>query len=353
MTDCHPRESKYCTGHESVERDVLAAWNAGRMPHAWLLTGTKGIGKATFAYRLASFVLATPPVNPIPDLFGHPNLPTSLSLSEHHPIHQRLTAGSVSDLLVLEGQEDGKDIGVDDVRRLSHFLRLTPSESAWKVVIIDSIDDLNRQASNALLKILEEPPSYALIVLISHAPFGLLPTIRSRCRVVKMQVPPSDQFESFLRESAEGISTASLRQLALLSAGAPGLASLLYDEEGLSLYADLLSVMGSLPSHARDDWAKITSACVGESKGSTRLEVLRMLCQILCHRLATYEVLKEFFSEQEQQVLYKMRQAFRVPYWLSLFERYDGWLTDCSRIHLDKSHILLSMISDLEQRYHV
>lgn len=347
----HPREQLACNGHESLERDVLAAWNSGRMPHAWLLTGTKGIGKATFAYRMARFVLAGKESQP--DLFGTQLPATSLSLTPEHPLVNRMIAESLSDLFVLETPEEGKAITVDEVRKLSHFLRLTPSESLWKLVIIDSVDDLNRQAANALLKLLEEPPSFALILLISHSPFGLLPTIRSRCRVVKMHIPPYEQFEAFLREACGELDQESSAQLFLLSDGAPGLATLLVEEQGLDMYRHLLAAMQVLPSHPRKAWEKLVSLCSSEAKGQKRIDVLRLCCKTLCHRIACYDNLSRFFSQEEHQLLKHLRSQFRVPYWISLFERYDQWLSDCGRIHLDKSHVLLSMISDLEQRYHV
>src|SRR6516165_3631090 len=176
-----PRETTVLFGHDGAEREFLAVYRSGRVPHAWLIGGEPGIGKATLAYRIARFVLAHPDPSRVPDV-------ASLAVDPDHRTVRRIAASAHPDLLTLERTvgDTGKlrtVITVDQVRRLSTFFGSTAGEGGWRVCIVDSADELKYpEGSNALLKMLEEPPQRSLFLLVSHAPGRLLPTIRSRCR---------------------------------------------------------------------------------------------------------------------------------------------------------------------------
>ena len=176
-----PRETTVLFGHDGAEHEFLAVYRSGRIPHAWLIVGEPGIGKATLAYRVARFVLAHPDPLCIPAT-------TSLALDPAHPTVRRIAANAHTDLLALERTpgDNGKMrtvITVEQVRRLATFFGSTAGEGGWRVCIVDSADELKYpEGSNALLKMLEEPPPRSLFLLVSHAPGRLLPTIRSRCR---------------------------------------------------------------------------------------------------------------------------------------------------------------------------
>ena len=185
----HPRAAMALYGHAEAERAFLDAYR-GRMPHAWLIGGPRGIGKATLAYRMARFVFAHP--DP-----GTTHGATSLALPAHHPAVRRVAAQGHSDLLVLERTEgdNGKlrsVIQVDDVRRTVSFFGSTAGEGGWRICIVDSADELNAAGANALLKILEEPPEKSLLLVVTHAPGRLLPTIRSRCRRLALRPLPQE-----------------------------------------------------------------------------------------------------------------------------------------------------------------
>src|SRR6266851_5522236 len=163
-----PRETTVLFGHYSAEREFLAVYRSGRVPHAWLIGGEPGIGKATLAYRIARFVLAHPDPSRVPTA-------TSLALDPAHPTVRRIAVNAHSDLLALERTfgDNGKMrtvITVEQVRRLATFFGSTAGEGGWRVCIVDSADELKYpEGSNALLKMLEEPPPRSLFLLVSHA----------------------------------------------------------------------------------------------------------------------------------------------------------------------------------------
>ncbi len=184
-----PRETTVLFGHDGAAREFLAAYRSGCVPHAWLITGEPGIGKATLAYRIARFVLAYPdPSHAPPPHAGEGREGASLALDPAHRTVRRVAVNAHPDLLALErtAGDTGKMrtvITVDQVRRLVTFFGSTAGEGGWRVCIVDSADELKYpEGSNALLKMLEEPPARSLFLLVSHAPGRLLPTIRSRCR---------------------------------------------------------------------------------------------------------------------------------------------------------------------------
>ncbi|MEC8198117.1 MAG: DNA polymerase III subunit delta', partial [Pseudomonadota bacterium] len=192
----HPRENSCLFGHDDAENTLLDAISAGRLHHSLLITGPKGIGKATFAYRLARHLFKPEEAD---GLFGPPEPATSFDMPEEDLVFRQVAAGGHPSLKVLERQknpETGKiprDITVADIRGLSDFYRMTSAVGNWRVSIIDAADDMNANAANSLLKILEEPPERSVIILLSHAPGRLLATNRSRCYTVPLETLTSDE----------------------------------------------------------------------------------------------------------------------------------------------------------------
>jgi DNA polymerase III subunit delta' len=178
----HPRETTVLFGHRDAEAALLNAYRSGRVPHAWLIGGPQGIGKATLAYRMARFVLAHR--NPLaPDV----QRLDSLQVDPSDAVARRIAAGAHGGLLVLQRSPNDKGvmrtvITVDETRETIAFFGSTAAVDGWRVCIVDTVDELNPNAANALLKILEEPPRQSLFLLVSHAPGRVLPTILSRCR---------------------------------------------------------------------------------------------------------------------------------------------------------------------------
>src|SRR5580658_4865977 len=186
MSAPEPRANPLLLGHETAERTLLDAMHHGRMHHAWLITGPEGIGKATLAFRFARRLLAGRGEH------------GSLALDPSHPAFRRVASGGHADLTVIERAINEKtkrlkrDIAVDDVRKINAFMALTPAEGGWRVAIVDGSEDLNQASGNALLKILEEPPSRAVLILTCSTPGRLPATIRSRCRQLRLS-PLTDE----------------------------------------------------------------------------------------------------------------------------------------------------------------
>jgi DNA polymerase-3 subunit delta' len=276
-----PRENPLLIGHEAAEQRFLKEFNRGALHHAYLMTGAKGIGKATLAYRFARFVLGQgAPVKqaeaPSMSLFGDaPALnqppapsPQSLFLDAESPLFRRIAAGSHTDLLTLSPAYDTKKhvekstISVEDARKVPEFLSLTPAEGEWRVVIVDAVDQLNTNAANALLKIIEEPPARALLLLVCHEPGSVLPTIRSRCRNFKLSAPDAAAFAEILHRIAPVIASHDYAALYALSYGSPGHAITLYKADALGLYEGWLAAM--IPGATLDTRQRFADAAAAQ-----------------------------------------------------------------------------------------
>ena len=207
-------------GHDEGVAALRSALASGRLHHAWLLTGPEGIGKALFADKAALRVLA--------EGAGLAGDAPGLDVPDEHPAARLAAAGSHPDLMRLErltkegGTELARSISVDQVRRLQRLFATTASLSPWRAVVIDSVDDLERNAANALLKNLEEPPPQTVFLLVSHAPERLLPTIRSRCRVLRLAPLRRDAMTSALRSALPDAEEDEIQDLIEVGEGSPG-----------------------------------------------------------------------------------------------------------------------------------
>ncbi len=236
-------------GHAAAEQTLLDAYKSGRMAHAWLIGGPPGIGKGTLAFRFARFVLA----NPDPTA-AQVHAANSLAVDPEHPVARRMAAQGQPDFIVLErviNEQTGKlftQIRVDDVRRLVAFFGATAREGGWRVAVLDAIDDLAREGANALLKVLEEPPARALLLLVSHSPGRELPTIRSRCRRLLLRPLAEEEVRGAVAAIMQReLDDPELAQAAAGSDGSVARALALFEGEGLALRQQVLEALRQLP----------------------------------------------------------------------------------------------------------
>jgi DNA polymerase III subunit delta' len=207
-------------GQDRAIEQFATAWASRKLHHAWLLAGPKGVGKASFAHAAARRVLAEAAGPP----FDLPGIETE----DDHPIVKLVEAGSHPDMRWLErlvNEKTGnlaRNISVDQVRDLGEFMSMTAALSAWRVAVIDAVDDLEASGANALLKILEEPPANTLFFLVSQAPGRLLPTIRSRCRRLDFQKLDDAAMTSILEAYAPDVSAAERQRIVSMSFGSAG-----------------------------------------------------------------------------------------------------------------------------------
>lgn len=268
-----PREQMQFIGHREAERELLDTYRSSRMHHAWILGGPKGIGKATLAFRFARFALA----NPDRDA-PHMTLAADLSVEASHPVTHKVAAGAHGDVLHLRRRWDEKgkrfktQLTIDEVRRTVRFFGSTSSEGGWRVCIVDAADDMNANAANALLKVLEEPPPRCIFFVLAHSPGRLLPTIRSRCRMLNLKPMASDDLMQGLDmlglsqayspddlQHASDLSDGSLRRaVELLSGGGIEIAHALQallaqlprvDTRAIHRFADMVSARGADDSY--------------------------------------------------------------------------------------------------------
>jgi len=244
----HPRETYDLFGHREAEAALLESYRSGRIPHAWLIGGPQGIGKATLAYRMARFVL-----NHRDPLAAEVQRATNLRVDPSDPVARRIAAGAHGGLLVLQRSANEKGvmrtvITVDETRETITFFGSTAAAEGWRVCIVDTVDELNPNAANALLKILEEPPRQSLFLLVSHAPGRVLPTILSRCRRLTLRpLATTDVVGAASQVTGLGRDDQSLQEAAEAAEGSISRALTLLGGDGVKLHQRTTALLASLP----------------------------------------------------------------------------------------------------------
>jgi DNA polymerase-3 subunit delta' len=245
----HPRATTSLFGHRAAEQAFLASYQSGRVPHAWLIGGPQGIGKATLAYRMARFVLTRPDPHAI-----EVQAATSLEVSADDPVARQIASATHGGLLTLERTANEKGvvrtvITVEETRETISFFGSTATGDGWRICVVDTVDELNANAANALLKILEEPPRRSILLLVSHAPGKVLPTIQSRCRRLALRPLTTEDVIGAAAE-ASGISShdPALTQAAGIAEGSVGRALSFLDGESLKMHRRTADLLKSLPN---------------------------------------------------------------------------------------------------------
>lgn len=285
----HPRQTRRLFGQMQAEARFLDAWHSGRLHHAWLLQGPQGVGKATFAYRAARALISQPTET---GLFGEASPdPETLDAPDDCPVQTRIEAQAEPRLFVLRRQWDmdrkrfQTQITVDHVRALRKFLQMSAADGGWRAVIVDAADEMNRNSANALLKYLEEPPPQTIFMLLSHAPAGLLPTIRSRCRTLNFAPLAAAPLAEALDAAGAEIPAGAATALAELSGGSAGRALRLVASDGLAVYGALVRTLQAGRGVDRPAMLQLASA-MGGAANADRYAAVLSLTQLLLSRLA-------------------------------------------------------------------
>lgn len=351
----HPRLTHALYGHAEAQRLLLADFNRDKLPGAYLFCGARGVGKATLAYRFATFLLATPsPHEQAGGLFGDalpPVFPESLNISAEHPAAKRVAAGSHSNILLIERSIDDKskklrsEIVVEDARKIGAFLSKSAGEQGYRIVIIDTADEMNISAANAILKWLEEPPERAIFILIANHPGKLLPTIRSRCRSVVFRPPSRADFSTIIRAKLGELEQEDCDYLYYLSGGAPGWAVTLYESGVVEAFEEIITLFsGNASVQALEQFAEQLAA---RKKEMATADISAMLLSMLAGIIRSIEGARRDTPPREQELFAKMAAKKPLDYWLELWEKGAPLLASAEHMHLDTRVVTAGVLTAL------
>lgn len=346
-----PRENAELLGHGAAEQRLLSGYESERLPHAWLIHGPRGIGKATLAYRFARFVLNGG--SAAPGLFG--TSPDGLALEPSNEVFRRVASGGHADLMTVERGVDPKGkvrsvIPVEDARNVVSFLRRTATEGGWRIVVVDPIDDMNVNATNALLKILEEPPKDVLLLLISHQPARLLPTIHSRCCHLALTALEEDLVLELLQQHRPDLASDEARALARLSEGSIGRALQLEAIGGLDLYKILMEIIGQTPSMDTVKVQAFGDKLAQDSGGDTFRTGMELLLWWLARMIkgGAGGALPPPVIENETGIMERLLARRPLAQWLTLWDKTSALYNSADRANLDRKHVVISVFSEIE-----
>lgn len=318
-----PRERYDLFGHENAEASFARAWQSGRLHHAWMITGPRGVGKASLAWRAARRILGAAPME------DH----GPLGSSPQDPVCKLLEAQSNPDLLLLRPPWDDKrkrwraEITVEEARKAPHFFeKSSGAKGGWRVCIVDSADDMNTNAANAILKTLEEPPQRGVLFLVTHTPGRLPATIRSRCRRLDLRAPSIEQTADWLSRT-QSVDAADAEAASRLAHGAPGRALALNTSGGVGLARDVTAALNKGSALAEPEMRSLADRISG--KGG---EALRGLF---------YEALAQGLRDQAKQ---RAAQGEDVTAWLKAWRDLAALVRDADALYLDPKQTALSAL---------
>lgn len=353
----HPRGMNFCLGYDGLEKTLLELYKAGRIPHAIVLSGPKGIGKATMAYRFARFLLKHGQGDVGQDsLFGAPSVPETMDVAATDPVFARIQSGGHPDFLSIERAfDDDKNrykssVDVDSIRKVTPFLRKTSGDGGWRVVIIDDADTMNRNAQNALLKILEEPPAKALLILVAHRSGALIPTIHSRTRMFTL--PPLDEkiMQDLIGRQKHALSPSEIKVALHHAQGSFGTALEYIEHEGAAMFDTLSHIFDTAPAF---DWKQIY-ALSEDLSGTSRegaYESFQRILLWLFHQLAIGKAHDGLIKNSvlEKSGFAKFAKDSPLKRLLDIAERLQAHFDMARDSNLDKKQVVSTAFSIIKQ----
>ncbi len=364
LNDENPtQEADALLGHEKIEQQLLDDYNQQKIPSAYIFAGSRGVGKASMANRFTQFLLTSDDgsIGGEVSLFGDelPEIkPISLDAPKDNDVMRRITAGSCNSLLYITPEYNEKtkrlrsEIVIDQLRKINGFLSLTAVESKFRVIIIDSVDVMNVQAANAMLKWLEEPPANALFILIAHNYNSVMETVRSRCRKIAFLPLSFEVYSQVLTKQLPDLSAEDYRQLYMLSSGSAGTSIDLHNVSALVCYADIIGHIANLcAGKGVAELYKFTEKlAAGKTAEDMTWQQIQLLLQGFAKKLAlTARIGKncdiEFFSKQEQDVITHLAVKKPVDYWLKAWDKMNNIMRDTQILNLDKKLTIIEAIN--------
>ena len=299
----HPRLREKLIGHETIEQSFFRGFNSGRLHHALLINGDYGIGKATFAYRVTKFLLSYPDVNR-----------GSLAIDQQSTTALLVNNLTHPDLMVIEDEQ----ISVDNTREIGKFLSLRAVRGKYRVIIIDSVDNMNLNAANALLKLLEEPPENVIFFLICHDKQAILPTILSRCSMLRLSRLSFSNFCELIKEQIiEKLEETELKRLYNFSNHSLGRALTMHEEDFFSLYEDVQSLL------EQKSYDKV-KRLIGLAKSDQKWNMI------------SYAIMAVFREKLQQQALAGTINDSHLDF----VEKVKNYLDDVNLVHISRAHVL-------------
>ena len=340
-----PRNNSFLLGQSKAEDIFLKAWKNQTMHHAWILNGPKGIGKATLAYRIARFMLWADENKK--DMYNSLNVPENSEVfrqvaSDSHPdlmvverdyietdrkkIIKAIQKGEAPDEEELSAMKKSAFIRVDDVRKVNEFLSKTSFNDNWRIVIIDSADEMNKNAANALLKILEEPPAHTILLLVSHNPGMLLPTIRSRCAKLPLQMLDAAETASLLRRYRPNLNEAMIKKIAEMCPQSIGKAILYADLDAVGMYNGLCKILYAKQKFTLSDLLDFCTSVTSDAESFYLLQ----------------ELILKFIRES-------MPQSNDAETLYACWNDANRMFADCQNINMDKKQMLINLLTKISK----
>ena len=365
----HPRSTMTLFGHDQAEQAFLESWRSERLHHAWLIHGPRGVGKATLAYRIARFLFA-----------GFGSKTATLDVSNDHPANKRIIGNSENRLHVLRRRltETARKTGgtryhtvirVDEIRALRVFFQRTPIAGGWRVAIVDTADDMNESASNAFLKILEEPPDRALLLLLSHAPWELPPTIRSRCRRLRLNPLEGHIFANAVRNAVEAarmaevaqktremsgftavqpIQVSAIRLLERESDGSPGEALRIHALGGVELQREITDLLADLPKIDRRRLVAFAGRLGGDERRDWRKLATDTLERAMVDLARAAAGADGPASELSRRLSHLTVNPAQARVWAEAASGLRTTIETAGAVHIDPSTTFLAVLTSIE-----
>lgn len=342
VKELSPSCNTYFIGHDEAVHQFLTAFNSGALHHGWLIGGDEGIGKATFAYKIARFLLSAEVGKKYDSLDINPTSPVVAQVMQRsHPdfkvLERDYTETDKKKLIkaISQGEEIDEDmkqslkrssvIKVEDVREVVSFLMKRSFNDNWRVVIVDSVDDLNASSANALLKILEEPPLKSILLLLSHNPGKVLPTIRSRCTKLMLSPLKETEVATLIRRYAPEVSEKEVQSLAKISGGSIGRALRYAENNALLMYENIQKICYTGPKGDGELMVDLANEAAGDE------DVWNLFSELICRFVR--ENFPEFARKRELYAAYE--NILRI-------------LDETERLNMDKKQAVLQILSEIQ-----